>query len=306
MNEPKKRMIYSDDIYNDQKYLYEAKKEYAEANEATCEIDFTARIAKTNVKEKAEEIRGTIGLSIDGIAYVKVDDWYRGFVETVETWESDEAVRNAFSNDWFIWDIETVIQGSPTQLEDWKNRFETWISDNRQEDWNNELATLRETLGDSELLVFGSIGRWDGAHTGWEVKSSFDEIVQETMKDCEGFEIWDENGHLYVEGIHHDGRNIVEVRMMTETGNAYYCDWVDRRLWCGDLSESNMLEELKRPEYSELPRHAERAFGCPAEEYQSIERTATSLSSETKDARNASNVLGNCGADEPSRGGDSR
>lgn len=43
--------------------------------------------------------------------------------------------------------------------------------------------------------------------------------------DCEIDGIWDENGSLFVTGAHHDGRAFVEMRQLTDKGEALYSDF---------------------------------------------------------------------------------
>lgn len=269
MSAPKKRMVFSDDAYSDSDYIEEVRKE----------------IAKKNAMDRAGE-NDEIVSEVDSRLETLLPQYMDGKIERYEI-VSDliKTIEN-------LGGIEPERPVNESALED-------WIADNRQEDWSNELDMLKGTLGDSELLVFGSIGRWNGVHSGWDVKSSLDEILRETMKDCADFEIWDENGHLYVQGAHHDGINTVEVRMLTEQGYKFYDEY-----WMGDgdapsedvyrKGQAKLLDTLLNTHdefYAALPRHAEKCFGCPAEEYEPEESYSPSLNDVAKDCRAASHEL---------------
>jgi|GEM_PF-4903842 len=249
MNEPKKRIIYSDSSYTDP-------------------ANFEGYRA-TLYDEKLNEYYIAVDPTINEL-HVAVADIFKQYTnrENDKEFGVPDAVKK----------IQVVLENNPPYIRQPKiddvsdEQVYSHISECRQQDFFSEREGLEETLGKSKLLVFGSIGRWDGTSIGWDVKSTFEEIIQETMRDCESFEVWDENGHLFVEGIHHDGRNQVEIRMLTDEGYEQYdlaenetsCPAVKRE-W---ISSEWLIDHLKRPENSILPRHAEKVFGCPAEEYE--------------------------------------
>lgn len=100
--------------------------------------------------------------------------------------------------------------------------------------------------------------------------------------DCEIDRIWDENGHLFVSGAHHDGRVTVEVRQVSNEAERLVFDKLDYE---GDIIDINPVEAMgrryrdgdERELYHDLwedadlcpsPRYMEREFDCPVLEYE--------------------------------------
>lgn len=95
--------------------------------------------------------------------------------------------------------------------------------------------------------------------------------------DCEIQKVWDENGHLFIHGAHHDGSVTVELRQLSDAGAEAYEAISDA--WVGEPFEANgktydgsdrsLIEAVRDLwEATEPPRYMERAFGCPAEEWE--------------------------------------
>ena len=166
----------------------------------------------------------------------------------------------------------------------------------------------------------GSIGRWDGTRSGVTVYDSFRDAIDTSpssyggdnvFADCEIQKIWDENGHLFLTGAHHDGSVSVELRQLTNDGAEAYESIKDAAdAWTtenftingrsydgGDQSILQAIRDLwDDPDLAEVPRYMEKAFGCPAEEYEEPEHPkeqaqAFSLSAEAKNARDSSMQL---------------
>lgn len=81
------------------------------------------------------------------------------------------------------------------------------------------------------VIVSGSIGRWYGTRSGFTVYDSFRDAIDTSpsryggdnvFADCEIQKIWDENGHLFLTGAHHDGSVRVELRQLTNDGAEAY------------------------------------------------------------------------------------
>ena len=68
------------------------------------------------------------------------------------------------------------------------------------------------------IIVSGTIGRWDGTRSGFTVFDDLDDVMHgqdSPFKDCEIQKVWDENGHLFIHGAHHDGSVTVELRQLS-------------------------------------------------------------------------------------------
>lgn len=120
------------------------------------------------------------------------------------------------------------------------------------------------------FIIFGSVGRWDGTSTGFDTfrGEDFASAFDKATKDCDYIKVWDENGHLYMEGTHHDGTNCYEIKRLTERGEIYLENWDyainDKR------SSRYVLDQLVR-HYSTLPRFAEKVYGVPRVEWEKKE-----------------------------------
>lgn len=166
------------------------------------------------------------------------------------------------------------------------------------------------------IIVSGSIGRWDGTHSGFTVFNDFDDVMQgadSPFKDCEIKKIWDENGHMFIRGAHHDGSVTVELRQLTAAGAQAYEEiseaWVGEPFtitgnsstsWAFktyDGSDRSVIEALRdlwsEPSFTPTPCYAERAFGCPASEWEEDEtpEQGMDLKGVSQQSRDASAAL---------------
>lgn len=125
--------------------------------------------------------------------------------------------------------------------------------------WRDETSALGGFLFGSRLLARGSMD-------GYEIADGFDELLHSGIfKDCEGIRIWDDNGALFMRGVHHDGQVNIEIRTLTNEGEALLEDWytADR-----DFELSRLWDD---PTLTQKPYYAEKAFGIPAENPQQKE-----------------------------------
>ena len=173
---------------------------------------------------------------------------------------------------------------------------------------------MRET--DYEEETDALIGWFDGQTPGFtpaitDENSDWYGGGDNVFADCEIQKIWDENGHLFLTGAHHDGSVSVELRQLTNDGAEAYESIKDAAdAWTtenftingrsydgGDQSILQAIRDLwDDPDLAEVPRYMEKAFGCPAEEYEEPEHPkeqaqAFSLSAEAKSARDSSMQL---------------
>ncbi len=157
-----------------------------------------------------------------------------------------------------------------------ENNIYDMISEQEQEIWNLEKERIDEIFADNSVIASGSVERWNGRHSGGQMYSSFDEFFSSFTKDCDYIHLWDENGHFYVECSHHDGTNCCEIKLVTSTGKNFYENWnydYDRRL--RRYSEWEMLDKIfNNSKYSQLPRFAAKAYGCPEREYEKRQNIA--------------------------------
>lgn len=137
----------------------------------------------------------------------------------------DEFLRDYLAEDYEIYKDELDVSFDE-YVEHRRN--EGALYDIKERDFTEEMASLRSFLDNGNpLIVSGSIGRWDGTRTGFTVYDNFDAAIDTSpsrfggdnvFADCEIQKVWDENGHLFIHGAHHDGSVTVELRQLTDAG----------------------------------------------------------------------------------------
>lgn len=177
------------------------------------------------------------------------------------------------------------------------------MADLIREDYENEMAALtaffdtgksdmssfENPLAGNPVIVSGTIGRWDGERRGFSPFKSLADALSTSpsrfgegnpLADCEIQKVWDENGHLFVHGAHHDGSVTVEVRQLTDEGaaalEAIEDAWVGEPFEAGGRTYDGSMQSVNQamrdlwdaPSLCPAPRYMEQCFGCPAEEWQ--------------------------------------
>lgn len=172
--------------------------------------------------------------------------------------------------------------------------------DMMRDDWDLELDRLKGFFdkdspnnpnAGNHILIRGSAQRWDRTSSGIDVCERIEDLLDcsparfgrdNIFADCEIDRIWDENGHLFVSGAHHDGRVTVEVRQVSNEAERLVFDKLDYE---GDIIDINPVEAMgrryrdgdERELYHDLwedadlcpsPRYMEREFDCPVLEYE--------------------------------------
>lgn len=207
----------------------------------------------------------------------------------------DEFLRDYLAEDYEIYKDELDVSFDE-YVEHRRN--EGALYDIKERDFTEEMASLRSFLDNGNpLIVSGSIGRWDGTRTGFTVYDNFDAAIDTSpsrfggdnvFADCEIQKVWDENGHLFIHGAHHDGSVTVELRQLTDAGAVTYeaiseawngesftiignnaTDWAFKTY---DGSEQSFIQAMhdlwEEPSFCQLPHYMEKEFGCPSEEWQ--------------------------------------
>lgn len=127
-----------------------------------------------------------------------------------------------------------------------------------------------ETLGDLDSLfeygvvLFGSVGRWNGVFEGGRVFKDLREAIDYAITDCDYIKIYDENGHLFITCSHHDGRCKFELKALNKDAMDFYDRWnygYDRR------SEREVVESIVK-RHSTLPQASHKLYGCKAREWE--------------------------------------
>lgn len=107
-------------------------------------------------------------------------------------------------------------------------------------------------LNGSRFVLIGWQTRWDGTSGGGDVLTHAIEIFK-YLRDCDEFQVYEQKGHLYVRGVHHDGSVQLEIKILNKRGEEYY----SRHYY--DMSYKKVLSLFNN--YSVLPHYFKRVFG---------------------------------------------
>ena len=144
----------------------------------------------------------------------------------------------------------------PTEKEIWEE-----VSVMEQFDWEDIKQGLYDFFDGETIILRGSIGRWNGTCTGWNY-GTFKKVVWDFLTDCDYMTFEDSRGHFEITGVHHDGRNNAELRILTEAGIRAIEDWEygDR---FGSMTSKEFCDKIwNSRHYSRIPHFAKRMYGC--------------------------------------------
>ena len=147
-----------------------------------------------------------------------------------------------------------------------------------------EGSDYRNPYGGNEIIAGGSSRRWDGESNGFFASRDLDGVLSwdGIFKDCELASIRDVNGSLYIEGKHHDGGVLLEVRQLSDEGQKIWDELYGEKDWYipdegldamgktymnGD--ESEFLNDLWEDE-TLCPKlgYLTKMYGAPIESYE--------------------------------------
>lgn len=134
-------------------------------------------------------------------------------------------------------------------------------------DWDNAKSELEQFFDGKKLLIFGSIGRWNGVVSGFDTFDDFMKMFYWATEDCDYWKFYDENGHLYLHCSHHDGSCTYEIKLLTDVGYEYLDRW--NYSWNDKRKSSDLGKQLVE-RYSRLPHFSHNVYGCKRVEYEPI------------------------------------
>lgn len=130
--------------------------------------------------------------------------------------------------------------------------------------WDDEHERLKSWINGYYFMIRGYVGRWDGSHSAGHVFTDFDEMFYHAIKDCDYWEFWDENGHLYFKCSHHDGTNLFEIKRLNDKALSFLEKWE-----YGDdpRTEKEIHDIIWNSNFmSKLPHFAHTVYGCKRRE----------------------------------------
>jgi hypothetical protein len=103
-----------------------------------------------------------------------------------------------------------------------------WVSDEECIDYDDFFTNLSYSKADKEIrhyVITFDLGLWDGHHKGYVEKTfeTLSEAIKEALnssRDYQDYKVTYENGRVYVHGLHHDGTNILEIRLLSKKGES--------------------------------------------------------------------------------------
>lgn len=130
-----------------------------------------------------------------------------------------------------------------------------------------EFEAEAEKVFKGKFIAVGICGLWNGDFEGGFIFENFNELMKR-FKDCEYLKVWDENGHLYMKGTHHDGTHRIEIKKLTPNGERYLDNW-NFKLF--DIFDKRTMREVHKKmfndsHYTHLVNYAHEIYGCPRRE----------------------------------------
>lgn len=141
-----------------------------------------------------------------------------------------------------------------------------WSYAQLEMDWEEAKHQLEHFFDGKRLLLFGSIGRWNGVVSGWETYDDFMKMFYWATNDCYYWKFYDENGHLYLTCSHHDGTCCYEIKELTDDGWDYFCRW---EYGCDNRKPGVIGKQLVH-KYSHVPNFCHKEWGVKIREYEPI------------------------------------
>lgn len=113
------------------------------------------------------------------------------------------------------------------------------IADQMQDLYNEVLDNLSALFRGDTVIAMGACGTWRGRLAAGTVEEDFDLMFSRMRRNWEDVKIYDVNGHLYVEGVCHDGTDFFEIKKLTTRGVALYEKWEE-----SDASDTRTLAQI--------------------------------------------------------------
>ena len=128
------------------------------------------------------------------------------------------------------------------------------IDEDLRREWEDFRSEMEPVFAKDSFLLTGTCGRWDGPAQGGKFIHSFNELL-DCIRHLDYVKFYDENGHFYISGYHHDGSDHYELRRLTRKGY----EFADRNYFAHDRDLHTTI--MRNNFLSALPRLAERLYG---------------------------------------------
>lgn len=142
--------------------------------------------------------------------------------------------------------------GSPDDIPD--NRVYDEMCHQDDITWDDVKDGLKMLFEKHVYLLTGTCGRWNGPSQGGKFIHSINDLLS-CIDHLDYIRIIDRNGHLIIEGSHHDGNDSYELKRLTNKGYEY----ADRNYFAHDRQLHTAI--MRCNFYSALPRMAKHIYG---------------------------------------------
>ena len=149
--------------------------------------------------------------------------------------------------------LQEAMEEEPTDAQIWDA-----IADQQEADWDmvkEELSAFFDGFS-RYYLMQGNAGRWNGTFPAGCVFDDFRDFLSRAVEDVDDVEIYDENGHFFVAGFHHDGRNVYEIKAITDQAADYIQDYSTEK-----TEEEKSAAVFRCNIFSRLPHFARDVYG---------------------------------------------
>ena len=155
----------------------------------------------------------------------------------------------------FLFDAYAEDNGWKTKEDIPESEVYDAIYDHLDFEYNDFTAELDRYLSSGVFLLQGTCGRWNGpVHCGQFVRNFHD--ISSGLQHLDYIKFYELNGHFYIEGSHHDGRDKYELKQLTDKGIAL----AERHWFAHDRELHNKI--MQNSNYSKLPRIAHAIYGA--------------------------------------------
>ena len=105
---------------------------------------------------------------------------------------------------------------------DEENPYDDYVAYSRECDIDDFFMNLgSSSYLNKDYLVTGTVHGWNGNH---EIEGTYfnnlEEAINECIKDCYDFKVFESNDGIEVHNMHHDGTNVFYIRLLSKKGIA--------------------------------------------------------------------------------------
>jgi hypothetical protein len=120
----------------------------------------------------------------------------------------------------FLFDNFAEIEGwtSPEDIVD--HIVYNEIHEQHRLEWHELQYDLEEMIDGNYFIITGTFGAWDGNKPCGKFITSAEELFI-SIRHLDYIRFYEENGHFYIDGYHHDGYDHYELKKLTGKGYEY-------------------------------------------------------------------------------------